>query len=185
MTHCNYGTPEKLARYFENKMGNEERRRFERHLVECKNCLESLLLLEKDLFLMHGTPFKRLPQHLKMKNAIFNLSRNGLKLVRNILDLNNFTPISYAPARGQDLREAKGYILIKNKFSLEIIAKEKRDFMLEISGKLLEEVRVYRGNRLIDAIALSKPQVVTIENLAPGDYSIWINGREFVSFEVR
>ena len=59
MNKCHYDDPYLIAMYYDGVLSEEHG--FNDHLLTCRYCLEKLLHLERDLFLMENIPFIEIP----------------------------------------------------------------------------------------------------------------------------
>ena len=63
MDKCQYRNPSFIAMYYDGVL--PESHAFTDHLLTCKQCIEKLLNLERDLFLIENMPLIELPQEKK------------------------------------------------------------------------------------------------------------------------
>ena len=60
MDKCQYDDPSLIAMYYDGVLPEEQA--FSEHLLTCTQCIEKLLNLERDLFLVENMPLIKLPE---------------------------------------------------------------------------------------------------------------------------
>jgi len=182
MARCNFNKPDIISGYFEGTLSEKEKKLFSEHLLTCRECMESLQNLEREIFLMHTIPFTGIPEHKRGKKALFYLMEQGLKLLINLEGKNVFLPVRLLPVRGKEVYQA--YSLKSGDIYLNIVGREGKKFDLEIGGVKGKELILYKGDRIVEAHHSSSEEKVNISDLRAGEYSLRINRTEVVSFNI-
>jgi len=182
MDSCSFNHPHIIAGYYEGTLPENEKKAFSEHLLTCSECMESLLNLEREVFLMHNIPFAGLPEGLGGKKAIFCLMKEGLKILKNLGGKQVFVPVSFVPARGN--KRYNAYSLKSGDILINIIGREEQRFDLEIGEVKGKNLILYRENRVVEAHHFCSEEKIRISRLKPGDYTLKINNSQVVSFNI-
>ncbi len=177
MKKCRFHNPNFISLYYDGLLKEDEKKAFSEHLLTCKQCMYSLLNLEKDLFLMRSLKYKKLP-----KRAVFMLFSEGVKLIKNIAGPVKFKPLVPVPVRGKE--ESNVYRIEKSNISVDIGSDRENLFNLEISGVMDKSISLYCNGRLIEARAHVKEERVVIYSLERGLYRLVVEEEDFGEFIV-
>lgn len=117
------------ANYIEDKLNEQDKKDFEKHIKTCKKCRLFITNIIRDKELIQSTEFPDLPD--KLKNRINKFGKKNISLfnvyvkkIKNSLELikHNFEQYKMVPAlqyKGKDVNES--ILLETNNFNLEII----------------------------------------------------------------
>ncbi|MBN2322645.1 MAG: zf-HC2 domain-containing protein [Spirochaetes bacterium] len=175
MKRCRYNRPDFIAAYYDGVLPEEERTSFEAHLFTCAECMDALLSLEKDSFLMRSMReyYEAAPAYRPAKSvALFELVKNGIRLVRNLAEPPVFEHMLPVPARGRTDASSGWYRISRGDITVSLREGEGERFDLEVSGIRGKSALLYRFGKLVEAHALSKRDTVVFYRLAKGSYRL-------------
>jgi hypothetical protein len=189
MKKCRYNRPDVIASYYDGTLQQEERKSFEDHLYTCSECLESLLSLEKDLFLMENTgrvfaarPAALLVAQLVALGAYFKTAEGGLTLLKNLQGPAVFVPVLQPAARGK--KQGGEYRFEKGSVAVSVKGSKEGRFDAEVSGIRGRNISLYLSDRLIEARAHSGQDPVVFYSLGRGSYRLFVEGEVLLEFMV-
>jgi len=192
---CRFHNPEFLSLYHDGALEESEQREFSRHLLTCRECMEALLQLDRDLFLMETASMEKVPKESldsqeslesdrSLKTAgsrvLFRLVGEGIELIRNLEGEGAFYPRRFAHAGGEEL----SFEVKRGALELEIRNEGQESFSLEIKGLAGERVDLYCEGRLIESRSSIRRKSTAFLGLERGNYSVSIGGLEVIRFEV-
>ncbi len=183
MKKCRFHDPHYISQYYEGTLDEETEKAFAEHILKCTECMNALMDLEKDLFLMKEVKHNRLPEKYVSGITIFQLVSNGIELVKGYGQVNGFQQFVPLPARGGENRLA--YRLERVDVSVDIKSEGKDHFNLEFNGVSGKRIHLYRNKRLIEARSNIKDRGVIMYNLEKGNYSLVINDQDTIKFIVK
>jgi hypothetical protein len=186
--------------YYDGVMPRDVEKQFSEHLPACKDCMESLLNLHNDLFSMHVTNYKQLPDRLRMKYmalmgkgqkevshritgkiAIFKLLGGKMELKQNLLSPWSFKLLQLSQARGE---KASIYHLQKGKVTVELSAEGEDTFKIALAGIQKSDLILKRNNRIIETHSAIESEEISICNLEKGSFLLRINSEDVIQFIV-
>lgn len=183
MKKCHYHDPVYISFYYDGALDEEAEKKFSEHLLTCKECMGSLLNLEKDIFFMNTMKFEEPPERDMSRKAVFRLAADGFKLLKNWPGKSNFAPFVMLPAKGDEQKSAQ-YRMEKNNFIMDIKSEGDDLFTIELSGVSGGKVSLYKGSRLIEARSNIKEASVILYNLEKGSYSLVVENQDSIEFVV-
>ena len=71
MKKCRFHDPHYISQYYEGTLDEETEKAFAEHILKCSECMNALLDLEKDLFLMKELKHDKLPEKYVSGITIF------------------------------------------------------------------------------------------------------------------
>jgi hypothetical protein len=190
MNRCRYNRPDIIAAYYDGVLPEEEITAFEAHLYTCAECMDALVSLEKDSFLMQRMRAHYMSAPPAEGRAFFKMVKNGIRLVRNLAETPGFEQMLPVPARGGRESTSRGYTLVRGKITVSVRGGEGDRFDLEISGIRGKRTSLYCSGMLIEAHALSKRDTVCFYRLPKGAYRLAVEcedpaGEYLFDFTVR
>ena len=180
MNGCRYNRPDVIAAYYDGVLPDEERIAFETHLYTCFECMDALLSLEHDSFLMRRMNALGVDGPVQ-RRAFFKLVKNGIRLVRNLAGAPGFEHVLPVPARGGRDTTSGCYRLSRGAFTVLVKGGEKDRFDLEVSGIRGSRASLYCSGRLVEARSLSKHDTVCFYRLETGAYLLAAEGGDLAT----
>jgi len=177
---CRFHNPDYLSLYYDGALDEAEEMEFSRHLLTCRECMDALLQLERDLFLMSTSSLKRVPRASGHSNVVFRFLKEGIELKENIRGEGGFVPQRLAHAGEEEV----SYVMERDELSVEIRNEGNALFGIEVKGVSGKKVRLFRGGRLLEARSHIGTSSAVFHNLIRGTYSIAVNGLDVVQFDV-
>jgi len=177
---CRFNSPDYISLYFDRALDKAEEKEFSEHLLTCKQCMTTLLELQKDLFLMNNVQMERVPARYLQRKAVFRLVKSGIELVKNLPGQNSFTPLVLDHAGAED----KCYSIEKDNVTIEIKGEGGEEFNIVIHEVAGRKVTLYMGGRIVEARSNKEQESLVIHNLTRGVYSLEVDGLERIQFEV-
>jgi hypothetical protein len=163
-------------------MDGETEKAFTEHLLKCSECMNTLLSLDKDLFIMDKVKHNKIPRRYAVGQTTFQLVSNGIELIKGFGQENGFQQFAPLPARGGV--KGSAYRLKQGDVSVDIMSEGRDRFNITFNGVFGKKVRLFRNNRLIEARSNIRDRGVTVYNLEKGNYSLVINDQDSIKFIV-
>jgi len=180
LKRCKYNDPYIISSYYEGLLEDNLKEEFNNHLLACEECMNSLLNLEKDLFLMNTVKYKNIARGSEFSGVVFKFLEKGIRLVKDIDGL--FSRPTLIPVRG---KKDKGlYKMKKDGIEVNIGSVEKNLFYIELSGVYKKNFSLFCNKKLIEARANLDREKEIIQNLEKGKYTININDKKLIDFDV-
>jgi hypothetical protein len=195
---CRFHNPEYLSLYHDGVLGDREEEEFSRHLLTCTECMEALMQLRRDLFLMETLPAdfseatvqqktQTVPGQAELRpaglfgiQALFRLAQGGLELLKNMSGEACFVSRRLEHA-GED---ESCFVLSREGFEVEVRSEGPELFCIEVAGLQGEKLALYREDRLLEARSNIRGGSAVFHGLARGIYSLAVSGREMIRFQV-
>ena len=102
MKKCRFNRPDIIASYYDGTLPEKEKMEFEAHFYTCRDCMDALLSLEKDLFFMERMGRLQTSRPIA-RRAFFEIVKNSLRLVKNLDCPPLFEPVVPVPVRGEEV----------------------------------------------------------------------------------
>lgn len=182
MRECQFHDPYYISSYYDGHLSEDDSRTFTDHLLTCKDCMDSLLNLERDLFLLKNVNLKEVPIKTKTERAVFRLLSEGIKLLKNLDGELAFHPVALLPVRGTKVSDV--YKINKQGIEVEIRGEDENLFSMELSGVKGKKVSINRDNRLVESHSRIGEEKLTIYNLERGNYSLVVEDEDLLMFSV-
>ncbi len=182
MKKCPFHESNIIAGYFDGTLDAQTEEAFSEHLLGCSQCMDALLNLEKDMFLMKSMKLGPIPKKLRSGFALFHMVRGQLNLVQNLIGENRFRAIPLAVVRG---RERSVHAFEKEGIGLQIEGEGNHTFRLELDGVEGKSILVRRNGRVVERHSAERKQKVAFRYLERGSFSLYINNQEFIHFFVQ
>ncbi len=182
MKNCPFHESNIIAGYFDGTLDARTEEAFSEHLLGCSRCMDALLHLEKDIFLMESMKLQPLPKKLRSGFALFHMVRGQLNLVRNIAGENRFMALPLAQVRG---RQKSVHAFEKSGVGLRIEGEGDHTFRIELDGVEGKSILVRRNGRIVERHSAERKRRVVFRYLERGSFSLYIDDREFIHFLVQ
>jgi len=181
MKNCPFYESNMIAGYFEGALDARTEEAFSEHLLSCSQCMETLLNLEKDMFLMESMKLRPLPKKLRSGFALFHMVHGKLNLVQNLTGENRFIVLPLAVVRGS---EKSVYALEKSGVDLRIEGEGGHTFRIELDGVEGKSIVIRRNGRIIERHSAERKNV-SFRYLERGSFILYIDNREFIHLFVQ
>jgi Fe-S oxidoreductase len=185
MKKCRFNDPDYLSLYYDGALDGEAEKKFSEHIMTCKECSAALLALERDLFLMKSMKLEDVPEGLKYRRAVFRLAEEGLRIIKNLAGPVTFVPLELkATLDSREEGEKKRYRLKTDSVVVDVFAGGGSMFSAEITGTAGKSLSLYLDGKKIEAHGHVAEPGVLIDGLGRGRYSLMVDERLILEFDV-
>jgi hypothetical protein len=207
MKSCPFeSNPEYIVMYHEGVMPSRLERRFADHLTTCQSCMETLLNLQNDLFLMDNMGGEPIPGELARRTGVLadqgkiSAARVGLtgaseklgalfKVIHEKLDMvggkfgtGSFERIPAPAVRGKEQTSYEATVL---GVRVRLFYEESDRFSVELKGVHRRSVELQREGRPCESHIDLKRDSFMIEGLPRGEYTLSIDDTHVMTFTVQ
>jgi hypothetical protein len=182
MKNCQFYDANIIAGYFDGTLDDETEAAFSEHLLGCSRCLEALLDLEKDMFLMESMKMGPVPKRHRSGFALFHMVRGRLDIVQNLVGEHRFRELPLTAVRG---REHRAHAFERDGISVQVEGEGDHTFRIELDGVAGKNIEVRRNGKIVERHSAEQKQRAIFRYLERGSFALFINNQEFIHFFVQ
>jgi hypothetical protein len=207
MKSCPFeSNPEYIVMYHDGVMPPRLERRFAEHLTTCQSCMETLLNLQNDLFVMGNMGLEPVPGELarrtgvladqgkvsagrigltgasSIRGAIFKVIHGTLDMIGGRFGTGSFERIPAPAVRGKEQASYGATVL---GVRVRLFYEESDRFSVELKGVRSRSVELQREGRPCERHIDLKRDNLVIEGLPRGEYTLSIDDTHVMIFTVQ
>ena len=207
---CKIFKPELMAAYLENKITENQKKKFENHMFDCPYCIKIYKNLINEINILYKAKLKKTSQNLlhkaldfvdkeyKKKKINFNLTKISIKLknkgfeLLEAINLNNLNPVPIPILRGRKnvvlLKEVYGegeYNKNNYQFNIQFLSNNTFNMQINFSDSLYKMIKDQRLKISSNNTNINKKieKIMNLTHLEKDFYSFFINQSILIKIE--
>jgi len=178
MLKCPFYSEEMISSYIEGLLDEDESKIFEKHLMECDICLQSVINLRNDLFKMELFN-KQLYKSKFMVEAVFIIIRNRFLILRDISSKYHFEKLQESfRLRGKN-NETFYHVKIEDT-DITVGKDSGEKFLMNFINVKGKSLQLFKDDRLIEAYNNLNDDKLVVKSLEKGEYIVVISDKSGV-----
>lgn len=182
MKNCRFYDTDTIAGYFDGTLDAETEAAFSEHLPGCSRCMEALLDLETDLFLMQSMKLGTVPKRYRSGFALFHMVRGRLDIVRNLTGEHRFCELPLPAVRGKG---HKAHSFERDGIHVRVEGEDFHTFRVELNGVAGKNIEIRRNGKTVERHSSEQNQRAVFRSLERGSIDLFIDNQEFLHFIVQ